>query len=89
MGTYSTAAPSQDNPRALTGKERWNRYVNETYTSPGIYVASLGSALEGQAFGYPKEWGGDFAGYGRRAASQYGLIVFQNAIHEGGAAALG
>ena len=87
--TSAEAAPSQVIPPALTGNERWHLYVNETYLSSGSYLASLGAALGLQAIDYPSDWGGGFRGYGRRAASQYGTLVIQNTLHDGGAAALG
>lgn len=87
--TIAPAAPGRAMPPALSGKERWHLYLNETYLSSGIYFASFGSALGGQAANDPKAWGGGFSGYGRRAASQYGLFAIQNTIHDGGAAALG
>lgn len=90
LGTTSApAAPGQFIPPALTGNERWNLYLNETYLSSGVYLASLGAALVGQAIDYPRDWGGGLGGYGPRAASQYGLLVIQDTLHDGGAAALG
>ncbi len=87
--TSAEAAPSQVIPPALTGNERSHLYVNETYLSSGSYLASLGAALGLQAIDCPSDWGGRFRGYGRRAASQYGTLVIQNTLHDGGAAALG
>ena len=90
QGTTSTpGAPGDVIPQALTGKERWNLYVNETFQSPWPYVVSLGAGLTYQALDYPSEWGGGLKGYGRRTASQYGGLLTQNTIHDGGAALLG
>ena len=87
----TTAPPTSSNgiPAPLTGKERWHLYENDNFLSSGIYFASFGSALGAQSSNEPREWGGGFAGYGRRAASQYGLFAIQNTLHDGGAAALG
>jgi hypothetical protein len=63
-------------------------YVNETYLSPGPYLSTFSFALQGQALGYPKGWGGGFEGYGRRVGSQYGTLIIQNSLHDGLAAAL-
>ena len=87
--TSAEAAPSQVIPPALTGNERWHTYLKESYLSPGPYLATLSAALEVQALNYPRAWGGGFEGYGRRGASQYGTLVIQNTLHDGGAAALG
>jgi hypothetical protein len=83
------AVPGSGIPAALTGKERWNFFVNETFSSYGPYIVSFGAGLAYQAPDYPKEWEGGFKGYGLRTAGQYGLLATQNAIHDGGAAALG
>lgn len=82
------AAPGSGIPAALTGKERWNFFLGETFRSYAPYVVSFGAGLAYQAFDYPKEWGGGFKGYGLRTAGQYGLLAAQNAIHDGGAAVL-
>jgi hypothetical protein len=81
--------PDKGIPAPLTGKERFQFYVNETVLSPDIYVFALGAGLALQATGYPREWGGGFKGYGRRSASEYGLFATQNTIHDGAAAVLG
>ncbi len=83
----ATAPGANPNLPQLTGRERWNRYVEETYLSPGPYVVSFGAGLAFQAFDYPRQWGGGFAGYARRTGNQLGIIVLQNSIHEGGEAA--
>jgi len=87
--TSTQKAPANAIPQALTGKERWDFYTNETFLSPGPYVVSFGAGLAFQAFNYPREWGGGLKGYARRTASQYGLVLSQNTIHDGGEAALG
>jgi hypothetical protein len=63
--------------------------LKETYLDPGAYASSLGEAGIVQALNYPSAWGGGLEGFGRRTASQYGLLVIQNSIHDGGAAVLG
>jgi hypothetical protein len=85
----SGSASSQSIPAPLTASGRWHMYLKETYLDPGAYASSLGEAVIVQTLNYPSAWGGGFEGYGRRAANQYGLLVIQNSIHDGGAAALG
>jgi hypothetical protein len=91
QGTLTSALPAPGNglPAPLTGKERWKFYVDETFASPLPYVAALGAGLALQAVGSPPEWGGGFKGYGRRAASEFGLLTTQSTIHDAGAAAFG
>ncbi len=85
--TTAPSATGNSNPPPLSGRERWNRYLEETYLSPGPYVVSFGAGLAFQAFDYPREWGGGFAGYARRTGNQFGIIVLQNSIQESGEAA--
>jgi hypothetical protein len=73
---------------ALTGKERWDFYLDETVESYGPYMVSLGAGVVYHAIDYPREWGRGFRGFGLRSASQFGLLATQNTIHDGGAAAL-
>jgi hypothetical protein len=88
-GTSSSPAPPGTAlPRPLTAKERWKRYVDETFLSAGPYVVSLGAGLAYQAVDYPQQWGGGFQGFGRRSGTQFGILAIQNTIHEGGEAAL-
>jgi hypothetical protein len=84
--SQDSATTNNPNPPPLTGRERWDRYLDETYLSPGPYIVSLGTGLALQAFDYPSEWGGGFAGFGRRAGNQFGIIVLQDSIHDGGEA---
>jgi hypothetical protein len=79
-------ATTQKLPPPLTNKERWRLYLDETYLSPMPYVVSLGAGAVYQAIDYPSEWGGGFKGFGPRVASQFGLVVTQNSIHDGGEA---
>ena len=87
--TSSPAKPDNFHSKPPTGKERWDLYVHDTFLSPGPYVVSLGAGLAYQAIAYPQEWGGGFAGFGRRSANQFGILFIQNSFHDGGEALLG
>jgi hypothetical protein len=75
-------------PPPLTGRERWQRYLKQTYTTPPIYVVSLGFALGMQVVNTPSEWGTGWEGYGKRAGTMYATVVIQNSIYQAGSAAL-
>jgi hypothetical protein len=75
-------------PPPLTGKERWDRYINQTFTSGPIYFASFGSALGAQATNTPKEWGSSWEGYLKRSGTMYATFAIQNSIYQAGSAAL-
>lgn len=84
----ASAAPDNGLPQPLTNKERWKRFVDETFRPPWPYVFTLGGGVVFQAIDYPSEWGRGLRGFGLRSASQFGVFAAQNAIHDGGEAAL-
>lgn len=63
--------------------------MRQTFLTAGSYAARAFSAGIDQARGAPHEWGGGFAGYGRRYAARYGQFVVQNSVVAGGNALLG
>ena len=72
------AVASLSNYTPLTLKERWKLYLEMTYASAGPYFGPLVNALAlDQASGTPRQWGGGFAGFGRRLASRAGNAVLQ------------
>lgn len=79
---------SKSNWFPMTGKERWNYYTKGTLLSPGPYLVVLGVALGAQGVNEPKEWGGGWGGYGRRAASSSGIFLTGETIHQSMATAL-
>ena len=72
------AEASLSNYTPLTGSERWKLYINMTYGSAGPYLSPLVNAgLLDQTTGTPHQWGGGFAGFGRRLASRTGNAILQ------------
>lgn len=62
----------------LTGDERWKLYWKMNYFSMGAYFGPFFNALLlDQATGSPAQWGGGFAGYGRRLASRTASAILQ------------
>jgi hypothetical protein len=77
-GLVSTSASGYE---PLTGVERWKLYFKMNYWSVGAYFGPFFSALVlDQASGSPAQWGGGFAGYGRRVASRVGSAILQGAF---------
>lgn len=74
--------------KPLTSDERWNLFLDRSVLSPGIYFASVGSAVGSQVFNDPPEWEQGFSGYGKRVASAYGGFMIQSSVTHGMAAAL-
>ena len=86
IGPY---VPIQEPLELLTNPERGQIYFRQTFLTAGSYVARAFSSGIDQARGEPHEWGGGFAGYGKRYAARYGEFVVQNSIESGGNALLG
>jgi hypothetical protein len=82
-------AASESNYSPLTGSERWKLYFKMNYWSVGAYFGPVFSALVlDQSTGSPREWGGGFAGFGRRLASRVGNAVLQGSFQAPVAAVL-
>src|SRR2546421_10715336 len=67
--------PVQQPLRPLTTGQREQIYLRQTFLTVGSYTARMFSAGLDQARGEPHDWGGGFAGDGRRYASRYGQFV--------------
>lgn len=81
--------PAQGPFETLSNTQRTQIYFRQTFLTAGSYIARAFSAGLDQARGQPHEWGGGFAGYGRRYAARYGQFVVQNSVLSGGNALLG
>jgi hypothetical protein len=81
--------PVQEQLEPLSNTQRGQIYMRQTFLTAGSYVARAFSAGLDQARGEPHDWGGGFAGYGRRYAARYGEFVVQSSMVSGGNALLG
>ncbi len=79
---------SEDNYQPLTGKQRWQLFLKEDFTSPGAYFRALGPALGNHLSNIPTEWNQGLKGYSRRVASRYGTFLVQGAVRASTAALL-
>ena len=79
---------SQNGYKPLTGKERWQLYLNQTFLPPEAYFGAIWSSLLDHIANDPPEWGQSMSGYGLRLASRVGTSVVQNSILAAGAATL-
>jgi hypothetical protein len=75
--------------KPLTGQQRLILFWNNTYNSPGAFLALSASALTDQMTNTPAAWSRAGNGYTRRFASGYGQLAARNIIHEGLAAVTG
>lgn len=85
LGAY---VPSSRHLQPLTNQERGDVYVRQTYLTGASYLKRLFAAGIDQARGVPYEWGGGWAGYGKRFGSRYGQFMIQNTLTSAGDAAL-
>jgi hypothetical protein len=72
----------------LTPAQRLILFWNDTYGSPGAFLALSAGSFVDQIRGIPAAWS-DGNGYTRRFASNYGQLAARNVIHEGLAGATG
>jgi len=80
---------AEPGPAPLTGEERWQLYVRNTYTSPVPYLRTGVSALFSQLRDDPEPWEQGMSGFGKRAANRYARFALRESIQAGGAALLG
>ena len=65
----------------LTGKERWKLYWKQNYWSVGAYFGPFFTTLVlDQATNSPSQWGGGFAGFGRRLGSRTVTAIVQGSF---------
>jgi hypothetical protein len=80
---------SADHYKPLVGRERWEFYVHQNFTTAGAYFGPVTSSIVDQIEGQPPEWGGGMAGYGKRVASRLGTTIIQGSVQSAGCALLG
>jgi hypothetical protein len=73
----------------LTGQERMDYYLRQTFTTPEAYMKRMFAAGVDQARGVPYQWDDGWAGYGERFASREGQFFTSNSLAALGNAKLG
>ncbi len=73
----------------LTGQERRDLYLHETYLNPLVPVRNMATAGLAQWLDSPPEWGQGARGFGRRAGHRLARLVIRNSYEAAGAALLG
>jgi hypothetical protein len=72
------------NYRPLTGHERWELFLNSTFTTPGAYAPVLVTAAVSQLQRTPPEWGQGASGFNKRLAVAFGTNIVQGVIQTAG-----
>ncbi len=73
----------------LTGQQRMDYYLRQTFTTPEAYMKRMFAAGVDQARGVPSQWDDGLAGYGERYASREGQFFTSNSLAALGNAKLG
>ena len=74
---------------SLTGKQRYNLFLRQTFTTPNPWLRTSISAGIAQVQGRQYSWGGGIGGYSHRYASQYATYAIRNSFLSAGAWGLG
>lgn len=75
--------------KPMTGKQRWNLYLAQNFTTPNAYLKSLLPSIEDQFDNKPSNWGRGLSGFGKRYLSIGGISLVQTSIQAPIAAMLG
>ncbi len=75
--------------KPLTGKQRWQYYINQNFFSVGAFLGPVLSAGLDQVSDEPPEGGGGVKGYSERLASRLGTGIIQGSTQSLGCAILG
>jgi hypothetical protein len=86
---YGAYVPKDAPLESLTDHQRFQLYLRQTFTTPGIYAKTAMFSIGDQINDNPAGWGDDFGGYLRRLGSRHGQFVVQNSFSALGNAALG
>jgi hypothetical protein len=77
---YGAYVPKDVPLQSLSNRQRFQLFLRQSFTTPGVYVKTALFSLSDQAANSPPEWGDGFGGYAKRTASRYGQFVTQNAL---------
>jgi hypothetical protein len=86
---YGAYVPKDVPLHALSNHQRFQLFVRQSFTTPGVYAKTAFFSLADQASNSPPEWGDGFGGYAKRTGARYGQFVTQNALSGMGNALLG
>ena len=86
---YGAYVPKEVPLKSLSNHQRFQLFLRQSFTTPGVYLKTAFFSLSDQAANSPPEWGDGFGGYAKRTASRYGQFVTQNALAAAGNGLLG
>lgn len=86
---YGSYVPKDVSLKPLTPHDRFQLYLRQTYTTPGIYIKTTLFALHDQVTERQPEWGSSFAGFSKRLADRQAQFIIQNSMISAGDGLLG
>lgn len=86
---YGSFVPKEVPLEPLSPDRRFQLYIRQTYTTPGIYIKTILFALGDQAHNTNPEWGDGFEGFGKRLGTRQAEFIVQNSVISFGDGLLG
>jgi len=77
---YGSFVPKDVPLKPLDSSQRLKLYFRQTYTTPGIYLKTMGFTLADQANNAYPEWGDGFGGFAKRLGTREAEFVIQNSV---------
>lgn len=69
---YGAYVPKDVPLQPLSNHQRFQLFLRQSFTTPGVYPKTAFFSLSDQASNSPPEWGDGFGGYATRTGSRYG-----------------
>jgi hypothetical protein len=77
---YGAYIPKGSPIVALNAQERFELYIRQTYTTPGIYIKTGFFVIHDQVNDTPPGWGDGASGFGKRILSNQATNIIQNSF---------
>ena len=77
---YGAYIPKDVPLQPLSNHQRFQLFLRQSFTTPGVYLKTALFSLSDQASNSPPEWGDGLGGYVKRTGSRYGQFVTQNGL---------
>jgi hypothetical protein len=86
---YGAYIPKEAPVIPLDGKQRFQLFIRQSFTTPGIYIKTGFFALHDQIENSPPEWGDGFEGFAKRVGTRQTQFLLQNSFTSLGDAIVG
>jgi hypothetical protein len=86
---YGAYIPKEVPLIPLSGKQRYQLFIRQSFTTPGIYIKTGFFAIHDQVENTPPEWGDGFEGFAKRVGTRQTQFLLQNSFTSLGNAMVG